>query len=349
MPLTDFNQSKCPDFVIDDQFQACSYFDPATNLKECGYCKQTQYYRCLAHNGQIPLSYSSVQSFLTCHHLYYLQAIRGIQTRDPAKSSPLKCGALWDAVLQKHYGGIDRETGKPPDIPAIIAKYEMSPREVAKVRAVYRAYKMLEVQIDSGYDLQAKISLTLGFDQHWGEGTPVEVLITGYYDRKYSDHFIENKLSGRPDNYTDPWFIQSQIGTYFLADPSLQSCTMEIVRNPDLKSTGKFKEESDEDYGERCYQDILTRPSHYFLGWNVETHRYGKKFFRTEFNLDELRSRYIHIFREYWEARQFDGWYKNDRACNNVLPGIQCDMIQICRYNNMSETMYQVRQRPITF
>ena len=347
--LTDFDSSRCPEFQPTNEFDTCLYFDPATNLTECGFCTKEQYYRCLAHNGQIPLSYSSVQSFLTCHYLYYLQAIRGIQTRDPAKSSPLKMGTLWDAVLTKHYGGINRETGLPYDIPGIINKYEIAPRDVAKVRGLYRAYKMLEIQIDPDYELQTKINLKLDFDQVWGGGSPVEILITGYYDRKYPDRFIENKLSGRPDNYLDPWFIQSQIGTYFLADPSLLSCTMEIARTPDLKSTGKNKEEDDDIYGERVYQDAISRPSHYFLGYNQDTHHYGKKFFRTEFNLEELKARYIHIFREYWEARLFNGWYKNDRACNNILPGIKCDMISVCRYNNMSETVYQIRQRPVTF
>jgi hypothetical protein len=252
-------------------------------------------------------------------------------------------------VIGKHYGGIDRETGKPYDIPAIIEKYEINPRDVAKVRGLYRAYKLLEIQIDPGYELQAKIDLKIGFDKTWGEGTPVEVLITGFYDRKYPDHFIENKLSGRPDYYLDPFFIQSQVGTYFLADPSLQSCTMEIARTPDLKSTGRFKEESDDDYGERVYQDVLSRPSHYFLGYQQDTHKYGKKFYRTEFNLEELKARYIHILREYWEARLFGGWYKSDKSCMNALPGIQCEMLQLCRYNNLSETIYQIRKRPITF
>ncbi len=258
-------------------------------------------------------------------------------------------GTLWDAVLNKYYDGINKDTGKPYNMPEIINKYEIAPRDVAKVRGLYRAYKMLEIQIEPGYELQTKINLKIDFKKVWNGGAPVELMITGYYDRKYPTHFIENKLSGRPDNYLDPWFIQPQVGTYFLADPSLESCTMEICRTPDLKSTGKNKEEDDETYGERVYQDVLSRPSHYFLGYNQSTHHYGKKFYRTEFNLKELKDRFIHIFREYMEARALNGFYKNDRACSNILPGISCDMINICRYNNMSETQYQIRQRPVIF
>jgi len=348
--LKDFDPDKCPEFNPDGEFKICSYFDPASNPKECGYCKKPEYsYRCLAHRGQIPLSHSTVQNFLTCHYLCYLQNFRGVQTRDAHKSSALKCGTLWDAVLTKHYGGIDRETKKPYDIPTLIERHEISPKDVAKVRGLYRAYKMLEIQIDPGYELQAKIDLKVEFDRHWGEGTPVEILISGFYDRKYPTYFVENKFSSRPDNYLDPWFIQSQIGTYFLADPSLESCIMEVVRSPDLKSTGVNKDESAEMYGERVYQDALSRPSHYFMGYDQKSHRYGKRFYRSEFNLEEIKARYIHIFREYWEARSFGGWYKNDKSCNNVLPGISCDMLGACRHNNMSEAVYQIRKQPVTF
>ncbi len=348
--LKDFDSTRCPEFLPNDQFKICTYFDAATDPLECGYCKKEGYsYRCIAHNGQIPLSHSTIQNFLSCHYLCYLVNFRGIQTIDSAKSSALKCGILWDAVLNKHYGGIDRETNQPYDIKAIINRYEIADKDVAKVRGLYRAYKALEIQIDEGYKLQAKIDLHLGFDKVWGDGVPVEVLVTGFYDRKYPDNFIENKFSGRPDYYLDPYFIQSQIGTYFLADSSLQFCTMEVVRSPELKSTGKNKEEDAETYSERVYQDAISRPSHYFIGWNVQTRHYGKRFYRTEFDLEELKARYIHILREYWEARQFNGWYKNDKSCNNILPGIQCDMLSICRHNNMSEIIYKIRKRPITF
>ena len=348
--LQDFDSKKCEKFNPNLDFKACESFDPATDPRECGFCKQEQYYRCIAHKGQIPLSHSTIQNFLTCHHLCYLVNVRGIQVRDVMKSSPLKCGVLWDAVLGKHYGALDKETKQPYDIPALIKRYEIEPRDVAKVRGLYRAYKMLEVQIDDGFEIQKKIDLTIGFDKVWGDGVPVEVMVTGFYDRFYADNcFVENKFSGRPDLYQDPFFIQSQIGTYFLADPSLESCIMEICRNPDLKSTHSHKDEDAETYGERVYQDALSRPGHYFIGWNIDTHRYGRRYYRKEFNLEEIRNRYIHIFREFWEANKFGGFYKNDRACAQILPGIPCEYISLCRHNNMSETIYKIRQRPITF
>ena len=341
MPLTDFNLSRCPVANPNNNFTSCLYYDDiGPNI--CGFCKRPEYYRCLASNLQIPLSHSSVQDFLSCHHLYYLKAIRGIQIKPPATSTPIKLGSLWDAVLQK-------QAGVTVDIPGLINSYQISDRDVAKIKALFRAYKQLGISPEPDGILQSKINLSIKFEQRWTPDYPDTIQVTGYYDRKYPNHFVENKLSGRPDNYSDPWFINSQVGTYFLADQSLEHCIMEVCRTPDLKSTGQYKDELDEEYGERVFQDIISRPSHYFIGWNNKDHTYGKKFYRAEFNLEELANRFVHIMREIHQARLFNGWYKNDKVCNNILPGITCDFAGICKYNNMSEERYGIRDKPIVF
>lgn len=351
MQLSDFDQSKCGKFCPNTQFTACQYYEEAENELENGFCSLPDFYRCLATTKKvIPLSYSSVSDFLTCHHLYYLKAIRGVRTKDEAVSSPLKMGTLWDKVLQKYLGGkIYDDAGQETTIPDIINTYQIDPMDVAKVKGIYRAYKDLEITVEPGYDLQAKIDLVIPFDKVWGDRTPVELLVTGYYDRKYPTSFVENKFSSRPDNYFDTYFLQSQIGTYFLADPELEYCIMEVVRVPDLKHTGRFKDEGPEDYQERIYQDVISRPSFYFPGWNFATRRYGKKYYRNEFNMEDLRSRYLHIFREIFDARVMDGWYRDDRACNNILPGISCDMLSCCRNGVMSENVYQIRKKKTKF
>lgn len=350
--LTDFDNSKCPKFEPNSSMTACKYYAETENELENGFCNHPEYYRCIATTTKvIPLSYSSVSDFLTCHHLYYLKAIRGIQELDKAKSSALKMGALWDIVLQKYLGGEIRDPeGKPTTIPATIERYDIDPMDVAKVRGIFRAYKALEISVEPDYKLQAKIDLKIDFEKAWGDKTPVELLVTGYYDRKYATSFVENKLSGRPDMYLDPYFIQSQVGTYFLADLSMDYCIMEVVRTPQLKPAGqKKKEESPEEFSERVYQDAISRPSYYFIGYSSATRKYGKKYFRNEFNLEELRSRYLHIFREIFDARVMDGWYKSDKSCNNKLPGIPCDMLSVCRNSNMSESLYQIRKKKVEF
>ena len=348
MDLINFDKDKCPDFQPNSVFEKCTHYSEAKSSSECGYCELRANYRCLATtNLIIPLSNHSVGNFLTCHFLYYLTAIRGIEKKNPMKSNALKLGALWDAVLGKYYNGIDRSTGQAYDIPGLIDTYEIPPMEVAKIKGLYRAYRDLEINIDQGYELQASINKSISFDKCWREDVPVEMVVAGFYDRKYPEYFVENKLSSKPDYYLDPWWIQSQIGTYFLADESLNHCIMEVVRVPQLKEKVNKERDTPEAFAERIYQDVLSRPSYYFIGWDNKTHRYGKKYYRSEFNLEELKMRYLHIFREIYDARIMNGFYRNDRVCNNILPGIQCEMLEICRHGNLNEAIYKIREKPL--
>jgi len=343
-----FKSDRCEKFNPTFDDRVCLYYDAADQPFECGYCKQPNHtYRCFCDTGRIlPLSHSLVQNYLACHWLCYLINIRGIRIKDSQTSKPLKMGMLWDLVLQKHLGGMDKN-GNPIDIPGSIEQYEIEDREVAKVKALFRAYKDLGIVTEPDGKLQAKINISIqseldstGQPFPWGN-----ISITGYYDRLYDGYFVENKLSGRPDLYLDPYFIQSQVGTYFLADPSLKHCIMEVVRVPDLKSTGSHKDESDDTYGERCYQDVISRPSHYFIGWSSERKTYGKKYLRSEFDMDEIAHRYKCVAKEIQVAWMCNQFYKADRSCNQVLPGIKCDMMSTCRYNKFNDGMYEIRRR----
>jgi hypothetical protein len=337
-------ESRCSDFdPTFDETNSCKYYAAQHDGKVCGFCKKADRYRCINDLGYkpLPLSHSGVQSFLTCHHLFYLQQVLGITTRNQHVSRPMKMGMLWDAVMQYALG--DKTM---VDLQSKIEEYDVDEVEVQKVKALYKAWKELGIKVEDGYELQAKIDLQVEFEEKecWGTGEPVELHVRGFYDRKYPTYFVENKMSGRPDNYLDLFFIQSQVGTYFLADPRLESVVMEIVRTPDLRMTRK-EEDSPETYGNRTYHDILSRPAHYFIGWSSEKNTYGKKFYRNEFELTELLGRYKHIFREIHEAAMLEGWFRNDRACKNVLPGIACDMLGVCRYGKISDEVYTIKDK----
>ena len=346
--MSRFKGEYCEKFNPTFDDRVCLYYDAADTDWECGFCKQPNYtYRCIADTGRIiPLSKSLIDNYLTCHWLCYLQNFRGVRVRDSQTSNALKMGFLWDLVLQKHLGSKDKK-GNPIDIPEAINRYEIEAREVAKVKAVYRAYKELEIKTEPGGELQAKIDLSYVTERdereqpyNWSK-----VAITGYYDRKYDGYFVENKLSGRPDSYLDPFHIQSQVGTYFLADPSLKYCIMEICRTPDLKSTGSHKDEDMDTYQERVFQDIISRPSHYFIGWSSERKTYGRKFMRSEFDLDEVAHRYKCVAKEIQAAWMWNQFYKEDRSCGQILPGIKCDILPICRYGKFNDDMFTIRRR----
>jgi len=363
------NSKICAKFSPNFKNSECSYYqyaeDSNMNQKdwECGYCKFPGAYRCVADvTRPIPLSHSSSGDFLTCHYLYYLKKILGIEKRPQFLGVPLKAGKLWDSVKQRHLG-------EKINIKDIINEYEIDDITVAKVRAIYKAYKELEIQVHPDYQLQAKIdlkydivvppssfipSVTMGKEiiNLWQESSKQSedertwkfpLSVTGFYDRKYSNYFCEDKLSGRPEFYLDPFFIQSQNSTYFLGDPNLEFCVMEVVQMPQQKELKKG--ESPEELGVRVYGDILSRPSKYFIGFDREKRMYGKKFYRGEFNLEVIENMYKQMTIELLAARWSGNFYKNFRACNNILPGIQCEFQDVCRTGNVSETKYKVRER----
>ena len=325
---------------------SCFYYEKQSNGRICGLCKHSDHYRCLADLGvkPLPLSHSAVQDFLICKRLFYIKNILGLQVRNSHVGNPLKMGALWDRVLQWYYGN------KEINIQEIIDEYDIAEENVAIVRGLYRAYRDLNVLIEDGGEFQARVNMVIDdFGdgvKEWGNGEKVKLLVRGFYDRKYDRYFVENKLSSRPDGYLDTFFIQSQIGTYFLGDPKLEYCIMEVVRTPSLRITkGEELSENYKGYENRVYEDVMGRPGHYFVGWNKETRTYGKKFYRTEFDLDEIRDRYKSVFKEIYDSIWYDSWYKNDRSCRGIMPGMQCDYIGICRYNNFSESVYTMKEK----
>jgi len=357
----------------------CDYYIPAQddNMEpihgECGYCKQPKSFRCVADVCRIiPLSHSSVSDFCTCHYLYYLKKILGIEIRPPFLSSALKAGVLWDSTKQLHLG-------EKKSLRDIINTYEIDDYTVAKVKAIYSAYKYLEIGVDPGYELQAKIdmtydiilppsqfvpSITVGNNHAkeivnlWKEAKDQSeddrkwifpLKIAGFYDRKYSNYFAEDKLSSKTEYYTEVYPITNQVATYFLADPNLEKVVMEVVQFPQqkiLKETKKrTQEESPDQLYERVYSEILSRPSNYFIGYNRETKRYGKKFYRGEFPLSEIADSYPQIVIEILSCRWSNNWYKNRKACNNQY-GKVCSHLPICENQNVSENMFSIREKP---
>jgi len=348
----------------------CLYYQYAENdLMDqesgiCGFCKRPGAYRCVADvTRTIPLSHSSSGDFLICHYYYMLKKLLGIEMRPPFLPNPVKAGKLWDTIIQKHYGAT-------VNIKQTIDEYEMDPYVVAKVRALYHAYKELELTVDPGYTLQAEInlkydivippssflpSISIGkesinlwqdkLDQSEDKRTwkfPLQV--RGFYDWKYNNCFYEDKLSGKPEWYLDPFFIQSQNSTYFMADPKLEYCIQRVVLFPQHKELKKKEETPDQMY-KRVYSDVLSRPSLYFIGYDRAKKMYGRKFWRGEFDLQAAEDRYRQITIELLACRWSGNWYKNFKSCNNVLPSIPCNYQTVCKTGNVSENMYKIREK----
>jgi len=372
------DSSKCNQFRPSFDNRECDFYSYAEDDEmeqisgECGFCKRPETYRCVADiTRTIPQSHSSVGNFLACHYYYWLTKIIGIEIRPAHLSIPLKAGKLWDCTKQFHLGakeirerdGVIFKTSWD-----VINHYEIDPRTVAKVRALFKAYKELEIVVEPGYELQAEVNLSYDItlppssfipsinigkeainlwdarNQQAGDNRSwtFPLKVSGFYDRKYGNHFTEDKLSGKPEYYLDPFFIASQSSTYFLADPSLDYLIQEVVLFPQHKELKK-KEEAPEELFKRVYDDVMSRPSKFFQGWDNRKRMYGIKFHRGEFRLEEAVNRYRQTVIEIQAARWSNGFYKNFRSCSNMFPGIACEMKNICKTGNISPEIYKIR------
>ena len=209
----------------------------------------------------------------------------------------------------------------------IIEQYQISEVAVAKVRAWAKAYKSLDIITPVG---EPEKHFTLNID-----GYPLE----GYLDLYAPPIIYEDKTSGRPDFYTGIWGNDFQDMTYLLGFPEADRVVRRVVRVPGTKyRTKDYSNETPEQYGERVYKDIMSRPAYYFQGFRRKERTYGMTFWRSEYNLDahyETLSRMIANLRHIIDT---DGWYANGLACLVPTP---CSYLDIKKTGVISEVLYK--------
>ena len=325
----------CPRRMNNDD-GTCKHHMPATE-EEPGFCKLPSQFQCIdmiaARSPR--LSHSSVLDWIKCRKLFYLKAIRGVQKRPEAMGKALKMGALWDVCQGKMYGRHGNE-----EIYKVIDEYQIEEMEVSIVRAMVKAANKLGLaKPDDECQLQERFVFKTTFEKiyPWNTEPGFDFLVTGVYDRLYGDYFAENKFTSRPDNYLDVFNLTSQVGTYFLSNSALKYCIMEVVRAPSLRAK---EDEEPEQFGARLYEDVMKRPGFYFIGY--KNGAYGKKFFRNEFNLENLALRYKNIAFEVMDAAARDAFYGNETACTTPW---ECDMLEICKSGVVSDTLYRYRDK----
>jgi len=310
-----------------------------------GLCRLNNHYRCLeeiALNSMV-LSHSTVQNALRCKRLLWYRDILGKILKPQYLSEAIKMGSLWDKAQEIIY-----KTGK--ETPESLAQYyresQMNEFSLAKVRAVYRAYNEL---------IEPEIKNLIGLQQHFlfeisdaDITCPTVTRVHGFYDRLYSDHFTECKFTSNKVYYDNIFAIQSQIGTYFLANPNLEYVMMEIIETPKQKPLRESKSrnfsETSEEYENRVYNEIIQTPSKYFIGIDRKEKKYGLRFSRSEFDLNEISSRYKFITQEIRDAIHRNSFYINDKAC--YMYGAMCEYYNICSTGGYADaSMFMDREK----
>jgi hypothetical protein len=114
---------------------------------------------------------------------------------------------------------------------------------------------------------------------------------------------------------------------------------LEVIRLPGLKQQS---DESIDAFASRIKSDIIKRPSYYFIGLNRKTLRFGRKYMRSEFNLDKIKKTFQIISQDIQRAVVSDEWYENELACHSPS---NCMYLPIHRTGAISESIYQMQDK----
>ena len=307
-----------------DDNKPCKHYIEG-NKDETGFCKTSHHFRCIeALKHYLPhVTQSALKTLMQCPYKYYLSYIEGIQVYDEALPNPIKYGAIWDTVLDCFV------TNENYDLYKMADQYQLFPKDVARIQALINAFDKLDIDLNPTNDTlitQEEVFIDIG-----------ENMVTGYTDISASDHIKEAKLSSSPDFYTNIENIFLQVGTYLMNNADYKYCDMLITRLPQQRTGGKFQSETVEDFTSRLYSDIIQRPGYYFKEFKRDRRTYGVRFWRSEFDLDELRRRYSDIFKLLFFYTQNNLWPKNELSCH--VP-TRCQFHPIKRSGVISPELY---------
>lgn len=331
-----FDTSKpCGDRVKSPNTPCLHYIKPDLT-GDCGFCKLPTHHHCIEamRAGKLPMvSHTTVSDLMHCPMKVYYTQVLGIKAKDEHLPTAVKMGKCIDRFLDE-YSRLDHSDiarfGIIKTVGYLAQSLGLDEASQAKVVAVMRAFVMLGIVIDKCDQTQPEIVTALRNGK-----------LIAHLDRLYPNHMVESKFTARPETYLDAFNISHQVGTYFLSAPEAQYCIMEVIQVPQQKMTAK---ESVEEYEQRIYDDIMLRPGHYFKGYDATTKRFGKKFWRSEFNLADLKLQYENQLDElYWRTLN-NNWSELPSRIMCDLP-TPCWYKSICRTGGISDEMYELNRK----
>lgn len=311
--------------LIPGNGKPCRNYIRPLNHTEPGFCALSTVFRCIeAMKYKLPaISYKNAMDFIHCKLRYKHSVIDGLSVRPKHLPEPIKLGKAWGHLIQ-HQHDSKYDYGEK------ITQLQLSDIQYAKINALMRAYCDLEIQTITQGLIACQLKIHVPVGQHQ---------IIGFVDRAYIDHIAELQLSIRPEFFTKKENVSYRLGTHFMGDENWKYADVQITRVPSLKTGfGKYDNESAQEYEERLYGDILSRPAFYFLGWDRKTRKFGVRFWRGEFDLGEIFTTYVHVNQEIKETIQRESWYANNLACH--VPG-PCPFLPIKRSGVISDEVYE--------
>jgi len=310
---------ECP-YKIPSTTSFCHHHIPDNSFPDApGFCSAGHHFLCEERvpNCTLVMSQSQIKTYYECKMKYWFRYIYGIRRKKGTLSPSIKMGAIWDKFVESKYNGNEL------DLESLLTEYMVKDVDRAKLCALMDAWDSLEIRLKLNGFLSCQTEIAQRFDQTDGR----QLIVRGYVDRLYDTRFVETKLTKDPNRYNSLWDLHSQIGTYFLLMPNINECIMEITRVPQIRQK---KEETIDDYYSRIFQDIISRPGFYFIGWDISTRQFGlPPYYRNEMRLETIKNRYKWITQEIAERTERGAWYyEQGYTCSPYYR--DCDYKPVC-------------------
>lgn len=298
-----------------------------------------------------------ITDFIKCNRLYYLKHIHDTQrqkqhpenswnlgtwgklsVKPEYASREAKLNKLWITIEQVAYRKKQLKTANihlENIIENTIKKYQIDQNDAEMMKALGRAKRKL-VSLDKR--CRTQVTLT--------NGSPIpgleEINLSADIDRKYTDYLVRSLISSTPGIYAHPFPLTLEIGTYFLVCPSIKLCILEIVRPVELR---KRYYENPEEYGARCYKQILRWPRRYFINYDKKTKTYGIDCWNRSFNLAELKQLIVHTLIKIQDHQKMgqQKFNKNYTTCydQNSEP---CEMFEVCKLRGQAYKYFEIKE-----
>jgi len=313
----------------------CIHYIPGNPNDNIGFCSFSNF-RCEEREAELLpyISNSQLTFWDTCRRKYFLRYICGVIRHPYKMPAPVKAGKLWDIAMGVRYKQIPAST-----INETIEEYEIDPFDVAKVKALFKAHRKIFGEVDTfNIEYQKEISRIISNENK------EKIVAKGITDFSFSHHFIEMKLTGRPQYYDNVYSMTPQSAMYFLLNPDFEYCIVKIVRIPDKRKSYKTPEDPDL-FERQILTDILSRPSHYFIGYKREINDYGIKFYRDDFPLNAIKEKLIKVHMDIQQGEAEDNvhhFYEQRTGCMSY--GQRCEYMEICetQQGQASELLYTI-------
>jgi len=257
---------------------------------------------------------SHLNDFERCPRLFWYINEQGIEVKPEASPVVQRCGSYLHSLV----AGSEEQ----------IYFSDVEEREKRQVEVIYDCMVELDLIPEVHHEVffQREITSTIS--------------VEGTLDMVKGNWFGEMKYTTKPDYYLHTFSAQAQLEFYFFIS-GLEVASILPVRQPALRYM-EGKEDVDKFLG-RLKEDVLRRPSYYFPHYDPDKQpRWGLKFYRSEFDMDEVERRLRWWFKEIKKCREFDYWPQRKQNC---LAPFECSYLSLCESGAFNEAIYTIRKK----